>query len=222
MGGAVEIDNLGVAVTAGVKVAGHFGLTDGVSFSGSPIFSAMPLTPSVVASGTVGTEVGGQVIVGPGAGTTNAGVIAGVGGELNPVDASFGPVTYTATLIPTGSTLHVRYIFASEEYPEYVGSALNDVMAVYVNGVNCATVPGTNDPVSVNTINASENSAYFVDNSAGASGLATTMDGLTSPLECKAPVTIGKPVTVKIAVADASDRVFDSAVALLDQGIWSD
>jgi hypothetical protein len=367
VGGEVEIKNLGVAVTAGVKVSGHFGLTNGASFSGSPIFSAVPLTPSVIASGAVGAKVGGQVIVGPGAGTKGAGVIAGLGGEFNPLDASFGPVfpvgdprfnaclrasaaftrslsltakawvggweasasatvdalkgeshypgspwyfpsgckdavepgdtvigggltkvddsvtgggnqwgyvpgfipgkkswvlstgdiaaavgepsafastdlggsgdadlttlagrptydavTYSATVIPTGSTLHVRYIFASEEYPEFVGSAFNDVMAVYVNGVNCATVPGTNDPVSINTINAGENSAYFVDNSAGASGLGTTMDGLTTPLECKAPVTIGKPITVKITVADASDRIYDSAVALLDQGIWSD
>ena len=36
------------------------------------------------------------------------------------------------------------------------------------------------------------------------------------------PVTPGKPVTVRIALADASDGAFDSAVALLDGGIWSD
>jgi chitodextrinase len=365
--GSVEVNNLGLTVTAGVKVSGHFGLTDGASFSGSPILSAVPTAPKVVKNGSIGFKVGGQVIIGPGAGTPKAGVIAGLGGELNPIDASFGfvfpkddprfnaclkasaaftrslyliakawvgnwdltksitldalkgsndypgspwyhpagckdavnpgdtvlgggvtkiddnvsggqnqwgylpglvpgkktwvlstgdiakvggvpsdfassplggpgdndlsalagrptsdAVAYTVTLVPTGSTLHVRYVFASEEYPEYVGSQFNDVMAVYVNGVNCATVPGTTTPVSVNTVNMQQNAQYFVDNTTGAAGYSTSMDGLTVPLECKVPVQIGKPVTVKITVADASDQIYDSAVALLDQGIWAD
>jgi hypothetical protein len=42
------------------------------------------------------------------------------------------------------------------------------------------------------------------------------------PLECSVPVTPGKPVSVRIALADASDGAYDSAVALLDGGIWSD
>ena len=41
-------------------------------------------------------------------------------------------------------------------------------------------------------------------------------------LTCSVPVTPGEPVTVTIAVADTSDRIYDSAVALLDGGIWSD
>lgn len=36
------------------------------------------------------------------------------------------------------------------------------------------------------------------------------------------PVTVGKPVTVEIVAADTSDHVYDSAVALLDGGIWTD
>ena len=124
--------------------------------------------------------------------------------------------------MPAASTLHIRYVFASEEYPEFVGSAYNDVMAVYVNGKNCAYVPGTTTPVSINTVNAGENSAYYVDNAAGAAGYSTTMDGLTVPLTCSVPVTPGVPVTVRIAVADTSDGIYDSAVALVDGGIWTD
>ena len=129
--------------------------------------------------------------------------------------------SYQVKLIPSGSTLHVRYVFASEEYPEYVGSAYNDVMAVYVNGKNCAYVPGTSTPVSVNTINAQTNSAYYIDNSTGAAGYHTTMDGLTVPLTCSVPVTPGQPVTVRVAVADTSDGILDSAVALVNGGIWA-
>jgi hypothetical protein len=135
---------------------------------------------------------------------------------------TYDAASYQVTVIPSTSTLHVRYVFASEEYPEYVGSEYNDVMAVYVDGKNCATVPGTSTPVSINTINADENSAYYVDNSTGATGYSTTMDGLTVPLTCTATVTPGQPVVVKIAVADTSDSIYDSAVALVDGGIWTD
>ncbi len=130
--------------------------------------------------------------------------------------------SYKVTLVPNGHTLVVRYAFGSEEYPEYVGSSYNDVMGVFVNGVNCALVPGTSTPVSINSINQYNNSQYYVDNSQGAAGYHTTLDGLTVPLECRVPVTPGKQVTVEIAVADASDHAYDSAVALLDGGIYSE
>ena len=86
IGGSVEVSNVGLDVTAGVQFKGHFGLTNGADFSGSPIFSAVPSTPKVVKNGSIGVKVGGQIIIGPGAGSPNAGVIAGVGGELNPLD----------------------------------------------------------------------------------------------------------------------------------------
>jgi hypothetical protein len=95
-------------------------------------------------------------------------------------------------------------------------------MEVLVDGSNCALVPGTTTPVAVNTVNAQTNGQYYVDNAAGASGYHTSMDGLTVPLTCSVPVTPGQPVTVRIAVADSSDGVFDSAVALVDKGIWTD
>jgi hypothetical protein len=135
---------------------------------------------------------------------------------------TYDAAAYQVTVVPTGSTLHVKYVFASEEYPEFVGSKYNDAMAVFVDGVNCASVPGTSTPVAVNTINAGSNAQYYVDNAAGAAGYSTSMDGLTVPLACSRPVTPGQPVTVRIAVADTSDGILDSAVALIDKGIWSD
>ena len=84
-------------------------------------------------------------------------------------------------------------------------------------------VPGTTTPVAINSINAQSNSSYYVDiTTAAASGYGTSMDSLTTPLTCSVPVTPGEPVTVTMAVADTSDRIYDSAVALLDGGIWSD
>ena len=366
---SLEVNNVGWTATAGVQVSGSMGLKSGSSFSGKPIFSASPLTPVIAANGKISAKLGGKVVVGPGAGTKGAGVIAGVGGDLDLLDANLAPqfpitdlrfnqclvadaktnlslnltakawvgdwditkvvdipalkgsfpypgspwylptgckgippvqpgdtllgvgvtkvtdvttgsasqwghldgfapgqktwvlstglianavgapgqfastdlggagdtdltalaghptfdaASYQVTLIPTGSTLHVKYAFASEEYPEYVGTQFNDAMEVLVNGVNCATVPGTSSPVSVNNVNIKTNSQYFVDNSAGAAGYSTSMDGITVPLTCAVPVTPGKAVTVRIAVADSADHIYDSAVALVDKGIWTD
>jgi len=129
---------------------------------------------------------------------------------------------YSVTVVPSGSTLKVRYVFASEEYPDWVGSAYNDVMAVWVDGTNCATVPGTSEPVSVNTINAGSNVSYFRPNESAQVSDKVAYGGLTTPLTCSVPVTPGQPVSVTIAVADASDAVLDSAIALLDGGIWSE
>jgi hypothetical protein len=135
---------------------------------------------------------------------------------------TYDAAAYQVTVVPTGHTLVVRYAFGSEEYPEYVGSQFNDVMAVFVNGQNCALVPGTSTPVAINSVNQNSNSQYYVDNTSGAAGYNTALDGLTKPLECRVPVQPGQPVTVKIATADASDSAYDSAVALLDDGIFSE
>ena len=135
---------------------------------------------------------------------------------------SYDAAGYHVTLTPSGNTLHIRFAFASEEYPEYVGAGFNDVMAIWVGGQNCALVPGTDIPVSVDNINDTTNSQYYVDNQTGASGYSTSMDGLTVPLTCNVPVTPGQPVDVNIAIADVGDGIYDSAIALLDKGIWSD
>ena len=92
-------------------------------------------------------------------------------------------------------------------------------MGVFINGENCAVVPGTNSAVSVNTINDQTNAQYFVNNTD--SHLATVMNGLTTPLTCTVPVTPGESYEVLIGVADSSDGVLDSAVALVDGGVTS-
>ena len=43
---------------------------------------------------------------------------------------------------PASTTLLFSYVFTSDEYNEYVTTQYNDVFAFYVNGVNCALVPG--------------------------------------------------------------------------------
>ena len=112
--------------------------------------------------------------------------------------------------VPQFSTVQFDYVFGSEEYLEYVNEGFNDVFGFFVNGVNCATVPGTEGtPVSVDTINTGVNTGFFRNN-AGAS-IDTELDGLTTMLQCDAAVNPGVTNTMRLAIADGGDSILDSA-----------
>ncbi|MEO8134383.1 MAG: choice-of-anchor L domain-containing protein [Betaproteobacteria bacterium] len=115
----------------------------------------------------------------------------------------------------TQPTIGVRYVFASEDYNGFVGSIYNDVLAIFVNGVNCANVGGR--PVSVNTINADLNPTLFVDNTGKTRD--TEMNGMTTPLDCVSAVTPNVANRVKIAIADTVDGSMDSAIFLAAGGV---
>ncbi|MEY3398068.1 MAG: hypothetical protein RL220_662, partial [Bacteroidota bacterium] len=66
--------------------------------------------------------------------------------------------------IATGDSLDFQFVFGSEEYLEYVGSAFNDGFGFFISGpgisgpytngaVNIALVPGTDTPVAINNVN---------------------------------------------------------------------
>jgi hypothetical protein len=128
---------------------------------------------------------------------------------------------------PTGHTITLDYVFASEEYDENIGSSFDDVFGFFVTEAgqatktNCATVPGTTQPVSVNTINggnpdgssgtASHPELYRSNKRVGASSpIAAEADGFTVVLHCVARVVPGQWNHLKLAVGDASDTGGDS------------
>ena len=126
--------------------------------------------------------------------------------------------------VPSGTSVQLRYVFSSDEYNEYVNCAdcippSGDLVALFVNGINCALVPGTTLPVSVNTINPgypigveAQNPQFFVNNEDA--HLNTEMDGLTTVLTCTAVVQPNQTNHMKIAIADGGDRVIDANVFL--------
>ncbi|MBL7882889.1 MAG: choice-of-anchor L domain-containing protein [Bacteroidia bacterium] len=123
--------------------------------------------------------------------------------------------------IAISDTVIFNYVFASEEYPEYVLSGFNDVFGFFVSGINpsggnyiaqnFALVPGTSSPVSINTINASVNSAYFFDNITPP-GSTIQYDGFTTPLIAKFAVQCGTVYHIKIAITDVFDSTWDSGL----------
>lgn len=125
----------------------------------------------------------------------------------------------TVEFTPTNPQLAINYTFASEEYEEYVGSQFNDVFAFFVNGVNCALTPGTNAPITVNTVDQNTNSLFYVPNESGT--YDTEFDGFTVVLTCRAGVNPGVKNTLRLVIADASDGILDSGVFLQASGVSS-
>ena len=125
--------------------------------------------------------------------------------------------------VPDVSNVQFQYVFSSEEYSDFANTQFNDVFAFFVNGVNCALVPGTNEPVSVNTINNGNDNGgdptphhpeFFRDNVRPTVTINIQMDGLTVVVTCAANVTPGVTNHMKVAIADASDGNLDSAIFL--------
>jgi uncharacterized repeat protein (TIGR01451 family) len=133
--------------------------------------------------------------------------------------------------VPQAANVQFNYVFSSDEYSDFANSEFNDVFGFFVNGSNCALVPGTSDPVSVNSINNGNDAGgdatphhpeLFRDN-VRPSGptIDTQMDGLTTVLTCDATVTPGATSHMKLAIADTSDEALDSAVFLQAQSLTS-
>ena len=133
--------------------------------------------------------------------------------------------------IPDADTVKFRYVFGSDEYPEFVCSSYNDVFGFFISGPrpgggnylqkNIALVPSTTLPVAINTVNPGVSaggnctslaySAYYVDND---SGLTIQYDGFTKVFTALAPVICNNKYHIKLAIADVGDEAYDSGVFL--------
>lgn len=121
-------------------------------------------------------------------------------------------------------TLSFNYIFASEEYLEFVGTLYNDAFAFFISGpgftmpTNIAIIPGTIIPVTINNVNPSSFSEFYVDNGDGFTAPFSTdpgymqYDGSTVVLEARAVVIPCEVYHLKLVVADEFDGILDSGV----------
>ena len=143
---------------------------------------------------------------------------------------TFDAVVLEFDFVPQFSVVQFQYVFSSEEYSDYSNTPFNDVFAFFVNGINCALVPGTTEPVSINTINNGNDAGgdttphhpeFFLDNVRPAVTIDTQMDGLTPVFTCTADVSPGVSNHMKLAISDASDPILDSAAFLKAQSLVS-
>ncbi|HLG34942.1 MAG TPA: choice-of-anchor L domain-containing protein [Bacteroidia bacterium] len=137
-------------------------------------------------------------------------------------------------VFPNCSPLQLRFVFGSEEYPEFV-NAFNDAFGIFVTGpdsnCNAGFYDNTNvalltdgTPISVNTVNNGHsngcpstlpgpcmNCAYYVNN---CSGSAIEYDGFTTAITVTLPVCPCATYHFKFAIADSRDDLYDSGVLI--------
>lgn len=128
--------------------------------------------------------------------------------------------------VPASDTLRFNFVFASEEYLEWVNSGFNDVFGFFISGpgisgpfsnnaTNIALIPGTNTLVSIDNVNDVQNSIFYHDNiTPTPPSTALQYDGFTVPLIAEAIVQCGETYHIKLAIADAGDGTYDSGVFL--------
>lgn len=151
----------------------------------------------------------------------------------------------TFDVVPQGNVLMFNYVFASEEYPEWVCTQFNDVFGFFISGpnpaggnyssMNIAKVPNSNLPVAINTINPGVSGPYGIPancqslsySSLFRSNLSPVVDsnivydGMTVVLTAVASVIPCQTYHLKLAVADVSDRIYDSGVFIEANSITS-
>jgi len=149
-------------------------------------------------------------------------------------NTSYDAVVLTFNFVPLSTPVTFRYVFGSEEYPEYVCSSFNDVFGFFVTGpnpnggnynnTNVALIPNTNIPVMINSVNpgvpgsygSSGNcvslsySQYYVNNT----GNTICFDGFTTVLTATIDVIPCQTYSIKIAISDIGDGIYDSGVFL--------
>jgi len=185
------------------NIGGQVGIFSGGDTGGSgPLLGISD--GAVIITGTAATADG-----------PNTSISTSSGGEVGPTDTSLATIENgdqfdTASLqfnvVPAGNTLSIEFIFASEEYNEFVCTIFNDAMGIFVSGpgivgeVNIAKLDSNSANFSINQINGGalgsanpsfpapcslDNSDFFVDNITNATNPGETPyePNTSSPLE---------------------------------------
>lgn len=159
----------------------------------------------------------------------------------------FDVAVYRIRFIPRGDTIMFRYVFASEEYPEFVCTNFNDVFGFFLSGpdaggdsvtVNLARVPGTNLPVSINSVNNGMLGAHPFVNLAYCQEPNGSLDyaqffnqtpfnaypvfnGYTDVFVAKSAVIPCREYTMELVIADIGDELYDSGLFFEAQSFCS-
>lgn len=145
-----------------------------------------------------------------------------------------GAPTYNASIlefdfIPFSDTVRFKYVFGSDEYPEFAppnNSGYNDVFGFFISGPgitglqNIARLPTNGSIVSINNVNSITNSQFYTHNGDGNTAPYNNnpnfiqYDGFTKVLEAVSRVQCGQTYHLVIAIADVGDGQWDSGIFL--------
>jgi len=185
----------------------QIGMTSGVLLSTGNVSTA----PGPNSAGNTSNELGT-------AGTAQMTTLAGA--------TTYDAITLEFDFNVQSDFIQFNYIFASEEYPEYAppqSSSYNDVFAFFISGPgitgeeNIALIPNTTTAVAINNINAITNTQYYVDNTGGTD---VSFDAFTTMLTArKDGLTPCSTYHLKLVIADAGDRKYNSAVLLQENSL---
>ena len=193
----------------GANVAG--GTFAGGALDGLNIDSGVMLSSGDIANGVGPNDQDGAGTCNVTPGDTDLDAILGQTG------ATHDAAVLEFNFVPATSTVSFRYVFASEEYNEYVGS-INDIFAFFIDGQNVALIPNTSTPVSINTVNLNSNPSFYNNNDPsdfqGPTPFGTQFDGFTTVLTASRTLTANVSHHIKLVIADNVDCILDSAVFL--------
>ncbi|MCF8414860.1 MAG: choice-of-anchor L domain-containing protein [Crocinitomicaceae bacterium] len=193
----------------------NIGITEGIVMTTGTVLNngSGPHGPNNAAGSGIDNNVGGS------------GLLSNLIGGATTLNAAILEFDF----VPYSDTVRFRYVFGSEEYPEYAppnNSGFNDVFGFFISGpgitgnTNIAQLPAGAGVVSINNVNAITNSAYFTDNGNGnsppqnGSPVYIQYDGFTKVLEAVSRVQCGKTYHLILAVADVTDGIYDSGIFL--------
>jgi len=130
----------------------------------------------------------------------------------------------TIDFIPTQDSISLSYLFASEEYPEFVQNDFNDYMAIRIalldnnEPMQFQNLALTKDKqrVCISSINNTSNSEVYIENHLHTSAFYNHIefDGLTHELKAGTGVIPGKMYRMQIILADVGDCEYDSGIML--------
>ena len=163
-----------------------------------------------------------------------AGMDNNIGGSALLSNLISGTQTYNAGIlefdfIPYSDTVRFKYVFGSDEYPEFAppnSSGFNDVFGFFISGPgingiqNIAQLPNGGGVVSINNVNAITNAQYYNYNGDGgtppydSNPMYIQYDGFTDVLEAVSQVECGQTYHLVIAIADVGDGQWDSGIFL--------
>jgi hypothetical protein len=202
----------------------------GASYTGpassAAVYSNGQLAPGVVPSNTgviLSTGRAADFTQSSGDPNRNAGTSTDTTGVNNNAQfntiagaSTFDAVWLDVDFIPQGDEMTIRFVFSSEEYPEYINSQFNDVVGVWVNGVHVPIQVG-NGQTSVNNINGNTQENLFRSNTNDAYN--TEMDGFTITMTLKMAVNPGVVNSIRIGIADTSDARYDSNLLIAGDSV---